>query len=236
MNSRFILGLLLVGILLAGCINLGGPAAPQEQTPTQEQPTPEVKRPSLNILTPLEDAVIKTEGDFTDVEVTIETSDLVVKTPGGKNKVGEGSFYYMIDGVNGMASVNKKVTFPKVAVGEHTLTVEIKQNDQSSYFPKIVKSVTFKVEKISTEYVPKTYTVNMKNMAYNPAQITVHVGDSITWANEDSMPHTATSTGNFNTDTIPSGQSKTVTFTKAGTFDYFCIVHPNMKGIVVVQE
>jgi len=236
MNGKLLLSIILIGVLLAGCINLGGPAVPTEETKPTDQAKPEVTRPSLNILSPLDDAVVKTEGDFTDIEISIETSNLVVKSPGGKNKVGEGNIVYTLDDGTPLVSVNKKVTLSKVGIGEHAISVEIKQNDQTSYFPKIVKTVHFKVEKISTEFVPKTYEVAINNFAFNPAEITVHVGDSITWKNTDTMPHTASSTGNFDTGTIPSGQLKTITMNKEGTFSYQCTLHPNMKGKVIVVK
>jgi hypothetical protein len=63
----------------------------------------------------------------------------------------------------------------------------------------------------------------------------VHVGDTITWSNQDIAPHTATaSDGSFDTGTINPGKSGSHTFTKAGTFAYICSIHPSMKGTVTV--
>ncbi len=78
--------------------------------------------------------------------------------------------------------------------------------------------------------------VDIKNFAFAPATITVKVGDSISWTNNDSMPHSASSdNGSFDTGILQTGQSKSITFTKAGTFTYHCSVHGSMKGTVIVQ-
>ncbi len=79
-------------------------------------------------------------------------------------------------------------------------------------------------------------TVIIENYAFNPATITVKVGDTVTWTNKDSMEHTASSDdGTFDTGLIKQGKSGTVTFSKAGTYTYHCTVHHNMKGTVIVQ-
>lgn len=80
--------------------------------------------------------------------------------------------------------------------------------------------------------------VNIQNFAFGPASVAVNAGESVTWTNSDSVPHTATSDPGvspaFNTGNIAPGGSASVTFNTAGTFTYFCQVHPNMKGTVVV--
>lgn len=233
MNRKFLFSLLLVVMIFAGCISIGG-TTQTEQTIEKEETKTTAVRPSINIIVPLDDAVIKTEGDFTDIEVSVETNNLLLKTPGGKNSVGEGNIVYSIDGGDPIVSVNKKVVFSKVGLGEHKISVEIRQNDQTSYYPKIVKSASFKVEKISTQILPTNYEVLISKSAFSPSVIYTHPGDDVTWKNSDIMPHTATSTGNFDTGTITSGASKTLTFTKEGTFNYQCMINPAIKGTVVV--
>lgn len=81
-----------------------------------------------------------------------------------------------------------------------------------------------------------TNSVDIKGMAFNPATITVKVGSTVTWTNSDSIGHTVTSDdGSFDTGVFRQGESKTITFAKAGTFTYHCSVHPNMTGTVIVQ-
>jgi plastocyanin len=77
--------------------------------------------------------------------------------------------------------------------------------------------------------------VTIKNFAFAPASTSIHVGDTITWTNQDVTAHTATaSDGSFNTGNINKGKSASHTFTKAGTFAYICSIHPSMHGTVVV--
>ena len=77
--------------------------------------------------------------------------------------------------------------------------------------------------------------VTIKNFTFVPGTSTVHVGDTITWTNQDIAPHTATAKdGSFDTGTINKGKTGSHTFSKAGTFPYICSIHPNMKGTVTV--
>jgi plastocyanin len=79
--------------------------------------------------------------------------------------------------------------------------------------------------------------ISIKNFAFNPAELRVKVGDKITVSNDDSTTHTMsaddTSTG-VDTGNISPGSSKTVTFTKPGTFVYHCHIHSSMTGTVTV--
>lgn len=78
--------------------------------------------------------------------------------------------------------------------------------------------------------------VTIQNFSFSPATLTVKVGDSVTWTNQDSVGHSATADDNsFDTGVLPQGQSKSITFSKPGTYTYHCSVHPNMKATIVVQ-
>jgi plastocyanin len=78
--------------------------------------------------------------------------------------------------------------------------------------------------------------VTIAGFAFDPATVTIQVGDSVTWTNEDSVGHTATAgDGSFDTGPIANGASETVTFDSAGTFAYVCSIHPQMAGSVVVE-
>ncbi|HEV7459754.1 MAG TPA: cupredoxin family copper-binding protein [Solirubrobacteraceae bacterium] len=79
--------------------------------------------------------------------------------------------------------------------------------------------------------------VLISNFKYVPPAITVKAGGAVTWTNADSAPHTATAKAGsaFDTGTLNQGQSKKVTFSKAGTFQYTCTFHPFMSGTVVVR-
>jgi len=82
-----------------------------------------------------------------------------------------------------------------------------------------------------------TGAVPIKDFLFEPEAIVVAVGTKITFTNEDAAPHTATSDddGVFDTGTLNKGESKGVTVTKAGTFGYYCAIHPFMKGTVTVR-
>jgi plastocyanin len=77
-------------------------------------------------------------------------------------------------------------------------------------------------------------TVVIKDFKYVADNVHVAVGGTVTWTNNDKQNHTATGGGDFDTGTIKPGESKTVTFAKAGTFKYTCSFHPFMSGTVVV--
>jgi plastocyanin len=73
--------------------------------------------------------------------------------------------------------------------------------------------------------------------SYSPNPVEVKVGETVTWVNDDSNLHTATSKdGIFNSDVLFKGQSFSYTFHKEGEYPYFCDIHPGMVGTVVVTE
>lgn len=78
-------------------------------------------------------------------------------------------------------------------------------------------------------------TVSIADFAFDPAEIEVTAGTTVTWANADAVPHTATADdGAFDTGRIDQGQEGSATFTGAGTFAYHCDFHPDMVGTVTV--
>jgi plastocyanin len=77
--------------------------------------------------------------------------------------------------------------------------------------------------------------VAVSGFSFSPRTVTVNVGDTVTWTNSDAQTHTATSGSAWDTGNIANGQSKSITFRNAGTFDYICAIHPQMTGTVVVQ-
>ena len=77
--------------------------------------------------------------------------------------------------------------------------------------------------------------VKIVEFVYGPDPVTVQVGGKVIWQNEDTAPHTATADdGSFDTGTIEQGKIKSETFKQAGTFTYFCEIHPTMHGTVEV--
>lgn len=79
-------------------------------------------------------------------------------------------------------------------------------------------------------------TVTIANFAFSPAALTIKSGESVTWTNRDTPAHSATADDNsFDTGLLNSGESKSITFRKPGTFTYHCSVHPMMTGKIIVQ-
>lgn len=80
-----------------------------------------------------------------------------------------------------------------------------------------------------------THEVQIANYAFAPEDLTITVGDTVTWTNEDSVMHTATSLdGAFDSGMLDFGQSFSWTFTQVGTYDYLCTPHPMMTGRITV--
>ena len=79
--------------------------------------------------------------------------------------------------------------------------------------------------------------VEIVEFAYQPDPVVVRTDGKVIWQNEDSAPHTATADdGSFDTGTIEQGKLKSETFKQAGTYAYFCEIHPTMHGTVEVVE
>ncbi|MBV8356208.1 MAG: cupredoxin family copper-binding protein [Candidatus Eremiobacteraeota bacterium] len=77
--------------------------------------------------------------------------------------------------------------------------------------------------------------VHIKNFAFTPATITVRAGTKVTFTNDDDEPHTATAVDkSFDSEGIDTHQSWQHTFSKPGSYAYFCEMHPYMKGRIVV--
>ncbi len=78
--------------------------------------------------------------------------------------------------------------------------------------------------------------VVMKNFAFDPADVTIKAGESVTWTNQDSVTHTVVAdNGEFNSGDLANGATFSFTFAKAGTYPYHCSIHPTMTGTVTVQ-
>ncbi|MBD0741424.1 cupredoxin family copper-binding protein [Streptomyces sp. CBMA152] len=79
--------------------------------------------------------------------------------------------------------------------------------------------------------------VAVKSFAFAPATLTVSVGTTVTWTNADDEPHTVTADhgGPLHSPPLDTGGVYRYTFTKAGTYTYFCTIHPFMHASVVVR-
>jgi plastocyanin len=78
--------------------------------------------------------------------------------------------------------------------------------------------------------------VKIDNFSFGPGIVTVPVGTTVTWTNRDDIPHTVVSDDKvFKSKVLDTDEKFSYTFTKPGTYAYFCSIHPKMTGKVVVQ-
>lgn len=78
--------------------------------------------------------------------------------------------------------------------------------------------------------------VSITNFAFSPAALTVKAGDTVTWTNHDEEPHNVVAgDGSFRSAGLDANGTFSYTFTKPGSFDYICGIHPFMRGTVVVN-
>jgi plastocyanin len=77
--------------------------------------------------------------------------------------------------------------------------------------------------------------VTIDNFTFAPAQLTVKVGDTVTWKNHDDIPHTVVSAGKFRSKAMDTDDSYSFTFTAPGDYKYFCSLHPHMTGTIKVE-
>ncbi len=91
---------------------------------------------------------------------------------------------------------------------------------------------------LSAQDKASTTEVKIDNFSFGPAALTVTVGSTVTWINRDDIPHTVVSTDDaktFKSKVLDTDEKFSFTFTKAGTYPYFCSIHPKMTGKVIVQ-
>jgi plastocyanin len=78
--------------------------------------------------------------------------------------------------------------------------------------------------------------VKIDNFTFTPQRVNVKAGTTVTWANQDDIPHTVTSaTKAFRSKALDTDDKFSFTFTTAGVYEYFCSLHPHMTGTIVVE-
>jgi len=78
--------------------------------------------------------------------------------------------------------------------------------------------------------------ITIDNFTFGPAELTVAVGTTVTWLNHDDIPHSVVQKDKtFRSKALDTDDSYSFTFTAPGTFDYFCGLHPQMVGKVIVK-
>ncbi len=84
---------------------------------------------------------------------------------------------------------------------------------------------------------PQLYKIIISDTKFQPPKLSIRIGDTIEWQNDDIIPHTATSTDSsaFDSGKIPVHNSWKFTAGKKGAYPYECSLHPNMHGEILVQ-
>lgn len=86
------------------------------------------------------------------------------------------------------------------------------------------------------EATPRTHSVAIRNLAYEPDSLVVAVGDTVVWTNYDVLPHTVTSVGKeWDSGSIPANGEWQLVVRDSVTQRYLCTFHPTMRGTVVVR-
>lgn len=91
---------------------------------------------------------------------------------------------------------------------------------------------------VNAQAKPQTMEVKIDNFSFGPMALTVPVGTTVTWINRDDIPHTVVSTDDaktFKSKVLDTDEKFSFTFSKPGTYPYFCSVHPKMTAKVIVQ-
>jgi plastocyanin len=236
--NKIIISCLLFSILLFGCIDLGAPEEPEKNiTPPPPKP---VAKPTFSVTSPINGEVVYAADTTADVNVLLSTKDLVVKPSGTDAKTGEGHFRLSLDNGAYVSFFSKSYILQGVGIGQHTLTIELVNNDNTPYSPAIVKTVAFEVQKAAPiVYQPKEYTVEILDFSYNPSSLDLKVGDSVTWINSGAYPRSATCfiNGNemFDTNVLGPGESTTLVLDELMDCEYYSVTHMAMKGTLKVE-
>jgi plastocyanin len=108
----------------------------------------------------------------------------------------------------------------------------------SNIFSQMVVVGTVLVGGVQITHAHNPQNIEIKSLVYIPAEVTLHVGDSIEWVNNDPIPHTASAKvdaiGGPWEVVIPPGKSAKRKMNDVGTVEYYCRLHPNMKARIIV--
>lgn len=78
--------------------------------------------------------------------------------------------------------------------------------------------------------------ITISGFKFDPATVTVAVGTTVTWTNQDSANHIVVADdGSWKSGSLGKGATFSFSFDKAGTYTYICSIHPSMKGTIIVK-
>ena len=133
------------------------------------------------------------------------------------------------------------------------LAAEVKEESEVEEMEAEVEEMEAETEEMEEPSGPQTVSVDMPtgtsvpgceetNECYIPASVTINTGDTVEWINSDTAAHTVTGgspadgpSGVFDSSLVLGGATYAFTFEEAGSYDYFCMVHPWMVGNVQVN-
>ena len=89
----------------------------------------------------------------------------------------------------------------------------------------------------ATDNTVAPVAIKIDNFSFSPQTITIPAGTQVTWTNQDDIPHTVVSDdkATFKSRALDTDEKFTFTFTKPGTYGYFCSIHPKMTAKIIVQ-
>ncbi len=240
-SNLFILGIILV--FLFGCINLDVQDDPQVDPIEVDDDVVVVEfNPSFSLIYPSLGADLESVDEYMDLDVLLQTSDVTLTVPSSTNVEGEGHFVLTLDG-DSVVSAENSYVFKNVGVGEHTLKVELVNNDGSSHYPQLQETISFNVVAQSgPTYEAKVHSVVLENGVFSPSSLDLKVTDKIVFGNLDSIPHgikvVYISTGEDLAISSPliNGQTFEVTFDDVGDYEFSSLSIPTISGTVMVSE
>ncbi|MGA7851969.1 MAG: cupredoxin family copper-binding protein [Candidatus Acidiferrales bacterium] len=100
----------------------------------------------------------------------------------------------------------------------------------------VLTGVTGRSSSARAQQPPAAREVTIDNFSFGPMELTVPVGTQVTWVNKDDVPHVVMSVDKiFKSKALDTDDKFSFTFQQAGTYEYFCSVHPKMTGKIVVK-
>jgi plastocyanin len=172
-------------------------------------------------------------GDFVPGELTVDVGQSVTFVNVHSDEhtaTGSGFDTGIIPDEGGTATVvlDTPGTFPYACQIHPEMTGVIRVRDENGVVPE--------TQTASQEVPADATTVRIVNLAFDPAEVTIPTGTAVSWINDDSVPHTATSTdGVFDSGIFDPGANFTWTFNEPGSFPYQCQLHPQMQGTVIAE-
>jgi plastocyanin len=181
----------------------------------------------------IEIRIVSDDADgFSPNELTVDLGQAVtfVNTHHDEHTATGSGFDTGIIPEGGIATVvmNEPGVFPYACQIHPVMTGQISVRDENGVVPQ--------PQTASASPTADATQVQIANLAFNPTSITVSTGNTVTWTNDDTLPHTVTAQDDlFDSGILDPGATFAWTFTDPGSIAYHCQLHPNMQGTVVVE-